>query len=82
MKVWISKYALTQGIYERDVEQSQETPTMVTCKGKSFFTEYYHGEGKDWHLTQAGAVKKANEMREKAIASTEKKIAKLKKMVF
>jgi hypothetical protein len=82
MKVWISKYALTQGIYERDVEQSKETPTMVTCQGKSFFTEYYHGEGKDWHLTRAGAVKKANEMREKAIASAEKKIAKLKKMVF
>lgn len=82
MKVWISKYALTQGIYERDVEQSKESPTMVACQDKAFFTEYYHGEGKDWHLTEANAVKKANEMLEKAIFSAEKKITKLKKMTF
>jgi len=32
MKVWISKYALTQGIYEAEVEQSISTPSMVAQK--------------------------------------------------
>ena len=83
MKVWITKYALTQGIFERDVEQSKENPSMVTYQqDKSSYSEYYHGEGRDWHLTQTDAVKRANEMREKAIASAEKKIATLKEMIF
>lgn len=79
MKVWITKYALSDGIKELEVEQSDGFPDIV-C-GKSL-NDYYHGEGKDWHRTYESATVRANEMRQKKIASLKKQIEKLEKMRF
>ena len=76
MKVWITKYALTQGIFEKECQYRGDGMIMDelnTC---------YHGEGKDWHRTKESAVKRAEEMRQKKIQSLQKKIKKLEDMKF
>lgn len=79
MKVWISKYALTKGLFEVDVELSNKFPDMVREKNTIVF---YHGEGKEWHRTKECAVKRAEEMRIKKIESLTKQIQKIKDMEF
>lgn len=79
MKVWITKYALTSGIKEMEVEQSEDFPDMVTGKA---WNDSYHGEGREWHRTYESAVAKAEEMRLKKIDSLKKQIAKWEKKRF
>ena len=78
MKVWISKYALTKGIFEMDVRISED--------GKSaygqLFNECYHKKGIEWHEAREDAVRRAEEMRENKIRNLEKQIQKLKDMTF
>ena len=76
MKVWITKYALTQGVYRCDVETFDDSPRMV----KDAVSMYYHGN--DWHETSDEAVAKAEKMRAAKIASLEKQIAKLRRLDF
>ena len=85
MKVYITKYALTQGIFEKDVEICQSTlnpnaSNMIRVLDK--FHEFYHGEGKEWHRTLESAIKRSEEMRLKKIGSLSKQIAKLQKLNF
>jgi hypothetical protein len=82
MKVWISKYALTQGIYEAEVEQSTTSPSMVSQKQENTYDTCYHGEGREWHRTPEEARAKANKMVNDKIKSLEKQLVKLKNMVF
>jgi hypothetical protein len=81
MKVWITKYALTQGVYELEVERTH-SPTMVaSIRGHSdCYTQCFHG--KDWHETEAAALSEAETMRIAQIASLKKRIAKLEKLQF
>lgn len=79
MKVWITKYALSKGIKEKEVEQSDSFPEIV--RRKDFYDSYY-GEGKEWHRTKESALAKAEEMRKKRIASLRKQIEKLEKLRF
>jgi hypothetical protein len=73
MKVWITKYALTSGIFE-----AEATP-MTNCKGgisiKRYLTEHFHG--KDWHLTREEAIIRAKEMQQKKVSSLLKQISKI-----
>ena len=81
MKVWITKYALTQGIIEDDAEiciNTDKTGNMISCG----IGNYYHGEGKEWHKTKESAIKKSEEMRQKKIESLKKQIEKLERMRF
>lgn len=85
MKVWISKYALTQGIFEAEVTSNcldvDPTGNMIaTCEGS--YMAHYHGEGREWHKDKQSAIAKAEEMRKKKIASLKKQIEKLEKMEF
>ena len=87
MKVWITKYALTQGIEEIDSNQVKEfemTDTGYLCFRRnekySFATEIY--SQKEWYRTKESAIKKAEEMRKKKIASLKKQIEKLEEMRF
>jgi ketol-acid reductoisomerase len=76
MKVWITKYALTQGIIETEAERSKNHEDMIDT-GKF---GYYHGS--DWHKTKQEAIKKAEEMKEKKILSLEKQLTKLRILKF
>jgi hypothetical protein len=81
MKVYITKYALTQGIYEAEAERCTDiSPTMIELRNPGYVTETFHGN--DWHETKEEAVARAEEMRLARVKSLEKSIAKLRKLVF
>lgn len=76
---FVTKYALTRGILE--IKAIELDNGMIKCTVNSH-TTYYHGEGREWHRTKDEAVKKANEMREKKLASLKKQIVKLESLSF
>lgn len=80
MKVWITKYALTDGIIEEEAEPCGKD--MIAVRNERALSSYFHGEGKNWHKTKESAIAKAEEMREKKIASLKKQIDKLEKIKF
>jgi hypothetical protein len=78
---YITKYALTTGIQEMFVEHSPEFAGMVrevTTGGA--WAQAFHN--KDWHRTKEEAVKRAEEMREKKLASIEEQIKRIKALKF
>ena len=83
MKVWITKYALTDGIIEAIAYKLTWRTYIVIPK--------YIGTRVgiirlmnilDYSVTKELAVKKAEEMRQKKIASLKKQIKKLEEMRF
>lgn len=88
MKVWITKYALTSGIWTGEVNEPTDSGTIeckrpMTPEGEKELTwGYFHGEGKEWHRTEESAKTKALEMRDKKVLSLLKKIRKLDAMIF
>jgi hypothetical protein len=79
LTVFVTKYALTDGIQEKQVTLNESFPNMVTGSG---MFEHYHGEGKNWHRTRVGAIKRAEDMRVKKIESLQKSIKKMEQMRF
>ena len=78
MKAWITKYALTQGIYVVEGEISENCPTMfVDHKG---YSSCYHPP--HWHLTEDEAITRAEEMQKKKIASLKRSITNIEKLEF
>lgn len=75
-KAWITKYALTQGVFVRKVEDHGND--MVV--DKLDYYACYHGEGRDWHRTRESAIARVEEMREAAIAAATRKLDKLTTM--
>lgn len=77
MKVWITKYALTKGIFEKEVEGCGDG---MAKESENHFPTYYHGT--EWHVDRQSAIEKSEEMRQKKIASLKKQIEKLERMKF
>lgn len=82
--VWITKYALTDGIIEAPnarhcVNTSEQ---MIDCSPELGLFATFHGEGKDWHRTREGAVTRAELMRTRKIAALRKKIKALEELKF
>ena len=81
MKVYISKYALTSGVLEIDAEIcTYVSDDMIEDVNRKH--TYYHGKGKNWHLTKEAAIKVANKMKEKKITSLKKQIDSLNALTF
>ena len=80
MKVFVTKYALTEGVYVDDVEPSGVCESMVSSKTRDLTN--YHGKGKDWHTDRDSALRRAETMRSKKIRSLETSIARLKGLRF
>lgn len=78
MKVYITKYALTQGIFEAKVKDHGDG--MVEDIRVKILPTYYHGD--EWHCTLDEARKKAEAMRMARIALLEKSLKKLRSMTF
>jgi hypothetical protein len=74
-KVWISRYALTRGVYETDVEESG---------GYCYSTDIYRIQypPNAWHQTRGEALARAEEMRQAKVASLRKQLTKLERKVF
>lgn len=84
MKVFVTKYALSDGIREVEVKQSEQTPRMVTVvtANPHAWAVNYHGEGKDWHRTREAAVWRAKEMQELQLKALARRIERIKKLKF
>ena len=81
MKVWITKYALSKGIFEVEVEEPDPRyPHMVVhCTGThGAWRNYYHGEGRDWHRSKEAAVQRARKMATAKIKAVETSLKKLR----
>ena len=79
MKVWITKYALTVGIFEADVEPYGNNISYVLWDNGIRCIKLYCDE---FYLSKKIAIKKAKEMCRKEIGSLEKMIKKLEEMRF
>lgn len=76
--IWISKYALSEGIKAVDWDGQVSDYGRVTAYG--FWSSFKFG--KEAHETEKAAREAAEAMRLKKIASLKKQIAKLEKMSF
>jgi hypothetical protein len=81
MKIYITKYALTDGIVESEAEINGGM-AVVRKQYSGGLDQYFHGEGKDWHLSKESAIAKAEDMRLKKIASVKKQLSKLEELSF
>lgn len=79
MKVFVTKYALTLGIQEREVIDVGHGSVRDTA---TLMPQYFQIEGKGWHKTMESAIKEANRMRDSRIKALEKQIQKLKQLTF
>lgn len=76
---YISKYALSTGIQEKEVETYDNIYARETG---SVFGRFFGRIGRDCHKTREEAVAKAKSMRKAKIASLKKQIAKLESLTF
>lgn len=81
MKVWITKWALSEGIVEREA-QATHVNGMIGIIGDSGYMTYLHNEGTHWHRSHADAVIRADAMRLKKIASLKQQIKRLENLSF
>lgn len=79
MKVWITKYALTDGIIEAEGEPYGLEWVSASWDNGCLCNNFEQGE---WFDTRERAIQKAEEMRQKKIASLKKQIEKLERMRF
>ena len=76
-RIFITKYALTQGIYAKTCEIVDDTMVKVSTNA---WNEYYHKP--DWHFNKAEAIRQALEMKRKKIVSLQKSLKKFDKLTF
>lgn len=79
IKVWITKYALTAGIKEVQVERSAVDGGMVVHRSNGWSSYYHKGQ---WHTDRKQAVAKAEAMRKRKIASLKKQLERLESLRF
>ncbi len=77
MKIWVTKYALTTGIFSADAEVNSGVAIVPMFRVP---TQYFHGN--DWHETPEAALARAEEMRKKRIIALNRNIAKLQNLEF
>jgi len=79
-KVFITKYALTKGILEKEAEICDYGNGHIRAYVKEEFSSY--SLGKECFKTKEQAMERAEKMRLKKIASLKKQIEALEKMKF
>lgn len=75
---YVSKYALTRGVFGREVRITNSVADMAVTLDQ--YPMYLH-KG-DWFLTEEEAKADAENRRKKKIASLKKQIEKLEKLKF
>ena len=76
---FITKYALTTGIYKVEGEVKDDMFKQLR-NGSGAFDQYFFG--KDWHLTEEGAIARAEEMRIRKLKSLDAQIKKISLLKF
>lgn len=77
MKIWVTTYALTEGIKEYDAKPTHQPVMMEFAPNR-----YVLREGKNWHRTYEAALDKAEHIRLAKICSLRVQIAKLEALRF
>jgi len=80
MKIYITKYALTKGILEKEGEIGNCGLGDFIVVKSEYMDEIYHKPY--FHFTYEDAIKHADEMRLKKIKSLKKQIGNLEKLKF
>ena len=80
MKVFVTKYALTVGIDEIEVNAKVTEGGAITFRSNDGW-HVYLSKG-DWHHTKEQAVEKAEDMRIRKLKSLDKQIKKLSAISF
>ena len=79
MKVWITKRALTSGVFCEEVEPpSIEHPRMIWVNRPGGHHETFHGN--DWHSEESQAAARVNEMIEAKLAPIARQLKKFEGM--
>lgn len=78
MKVWITKYALTKGIYSEEAELRAAGNILIEFPGG--YLQFF-GDG-EWHRTKSAAIAKAKEMITKELAFIKERISRLRAITF
>jgi len=80
VKVWVVKHLFSRGIIEVTGEMTESGAISIEDKKSAWSYSHYHkGE---WYSTQEEAIKKAEEMKARKLASLRKQIAKIEAMSF
>lgn len=79
MNVWITKYALTKGIFQLEANPCIGFSGMIEAAHAQYPTIYHEP---DWRSTREEAVARAGEMRRKKIESLKKQISRLENLKF
>lgn len=79
-KIYITKYALTQGIIEADADFRNEGDTICNAKYGVGRREFFHKD--QYSFERSDAVVQATSMRDKRIKSLTKQLNKLQKLDF
>lgn len=81
MKVWITKYALTTGIFAREAEEVGDRMICIRPEfGSGELTQYHHKL--DWHIDPLAAANRAREMQAAKLKSLDKQRAKIAALIF
>jgi len=82
MKIWNTRYCLTDGITEHEAERFENSELVTIRKIGSGCDMHLHGEGKDWHRSLESAITRANEIKIKKLQSLDKQIKKISDIEF
>lgn len=82
MKIWSTKYCLTDGITEHEVVNGYTNNMVTIPKTADSYAMHLHGEGKDWHKSKEAAVRRANVIRIKKLQSLDKQVEKISAIEF
>ena len=75
--VFITKYALTAGIYECKIDHMFDDDTV--CVDGLYSRSLFHGEGREWHMTLEGANERVRAMSIKKLKELEARILKVQR---
>ncbi len=81
MKVWITRYALSEGIFEVDAERT-DIAGMIKYQPITSTIGNCYSSKPDWHETFEDALKQAERMRARKITSLRSQLEKLEKLEF
>ena len=82
MKVWITKYALTDGVIEAESDTQTESKEKIFAFWNNDEFGIFYPRKEEVFFDKQCAIQKAEEMRQKKIASLKKQIKKLEEMRF
>ena len=76
--VYVTKFVLTKGILLYQVREIKGEMCIVYDAGGLNNVNYFHGH--DWHISRAGAVLRAEEIRKAKLDSLRKQISKVENL--